>query len=238
MANETMFDSEYTKIQIHVKDEDVVDFTYIAIVLIILVGLVILYGVISCIRFCCADDSAPQIHTEFQSQDWLSRAPERYNKILSESPESVYDTINNKYEQTNCSICLGEFEKNCSIRKLVCSHIFHKNCIEAWIRTKIALIPRCPMCNVELTHERPAGFVEDHRNQPNAPPPPANVNPAPAASNNQNAPPRIISIPRGGSPQPRNANQSPAGTGASPRVTQVIVNSNESQLISDRALNN
>ena len=150
------------------------DISYIAIVLIIMISLVVLYGLISCVRYCLQGRSA-QVLTQFQSREWLEHANDRYENILGESSEGTYEIAANKFAQAACSICLVEFEDKCPIRKLICSHIFHKACIETWIKAKINAIPRCPMCNAELTHERPPGFVEEVR---------INVNPAPTNPNN------------------------------------------------------
>ncbi len=139
--------------------ETTISLSYIAIVLGVIVGLMVLYGTVSCIRFYC-QRGGTRVATSFQSPVWLEQAGARLERILKESPEVVYEpgVTQNKFAQATCTICLGEFAAHCSIRVLVCSHIFHKDCIESWIRAKINLIPKCPMCNVELTAERPAGF--------------------------------------------------------------------------------
>ena len=39
-----------------------------------------------------------------------------------------------------CSICLGEFKKKEKIARLGCLCVFHKSCIDDWIKQK----PSCP----------------------------------------------------------------------------------------------
>ena len=62
-------------------------------------------------------------------------------------------------------MCLSKFEEGVIARKLLCNHLFHKECIEQWIKAKINEIPRCPMCNTTLTSERPPGYVERNPNE-------------------------------------------------------------------------
>ena len=50
----------------------------------------------------------------------------------------------------NCSICLESYDENCIIRKLNCSHIFHKDCIDPWLLKESY---KCPICrNDSLPH--------------------------------------------------------------------------------------
>ena len=41
-----------------------------------------------------------------------------------------------------CSVCISDFESGESMRKLVCGHKFHKECIDTWLETNIT----CPIC--------------------------------------------------------------------------------------------
>ena len=73
-----------------------------------------------------------------------------YEKIMNESTISSYDSNRCKYNQTNCIICLCPFQENSQIRNLTCHHIFHKDCIEEWIKAKLGEDPKCPICNIDL----------------------------------------------------------------------------------------
>ena len=53
------------------------------------------------------------------------------------------ENTNNKYDEEECSICLGDFCKGNKICCLNCSHIFHSKCIKDWIKKKNI----CPLCN-------------------------------------------------------------------------------------------
>ena len=148
----TAEDEHKLKLKIHLDDDNLNLWYYIIVILIIMgsTGMVITTILILYQMYC--KSSSP-----FQSQEWKKKATERYNKILSESIEGIYNPIQEKYHETNCSICLVDFEKNTATRTLKCYHVFHKKCIEVWIHSKIDQIPRCPMCNTELTQERPPG---------------------------------------------------------------------------------
>ncbi|AES82683.1 zinc finger, C3HC4 type (RING finger) protein [Medicago truncatula] len=60
------------------------------------------------------------------------------NLILS----FIYNTTT-KSEQETCSVCLTEFKDNDHVRTLpLCSHIFHHDCIDVWLRSNT----NCPLC--------------------------------------------------------------------------------------------
>lgn len=48
-----------------------------------------------------------------------------------------------KYFVNNCVICFDAITNESTCRMLSCFHIYHKDCIDGWLR-KIA---SCPICN-------------------------------------------------------------------------------------------
>ncbi|KAL0367956.1 UNVERIFIED_CONTAM: RING-H2 finger protein ATL54 [Sesamum calycinum] len=73
-------------------------------------------------------------------------------------PQSVIDSITMfKYrkdegltEETDCSVCLSEFQEDESIRLLPkCSHAFHRPCIDTWLRSH----KNCPVCRAPVSSE-------------------------------------------------------------------------------------
>lgn len=44
---------------------------------------------------------------------------------------------------SNCAICLDEFEDGMEIKRLDCSHAFHSSCIDPWLENRSDL---CPIC--------------------------------------------------------------------------------------------
>jgi hypothetical protein len=52
-------------------------------------------------------------------------------------------------EDINCTICLEDIKKREVVRKLICNHIFHRVCIDEWIKKKAI----CPNCNHDIFEE-------------------------------------------------------------------------------------
>ena len=61
-----------------------------------------------------------------------------------------FTTVNlERHEQTNeCSICLSNFKGNNEVYLLFCNHLFHKECLHNWYRTK----KNCPVCRDDLKY--------------------------------------------------------------------------------------
>ncbi|KAE9603730.1 hypothetical protein Lal_00002100 [Lupinus albus] len=57
-------------------------------------------------------------------------------------------------EDAVCCICLAKYENNDQVRELPCSHLFHKDCIDKWL--KISAL--CPLCKCGVG-EKVAGSV-------------------------------------------------------------------------------
>lgn len=64
----------------------------------------------------------------------------RQNKLSNLDIEPFYK-CKNKNEDA-CSICLNKIETNEYIRKLKCNHLFHKKCVDKWLKKN----QNCPMC--------------------------------------------------------------------------------------------
>ncbi|RKP37708.1 hypothetical protein BJ085DRAFT_22935 [Dimargaris cristalligena] len=47
-----------------------------------------------------------------------------------------------------CGVCNDEFREGESARRLPCYHIFHPECVDAWLTRKTA---RCPLCKTNCT---------------------------------------------------------------------------------------
>ncbi|PKU84021.1 E3 ubiquitin-protein ligase Os04g0590900 [Dendrobium catenatum] len=53
-------------------------------------------------------------------------------------------------ELTDCSVCLGEFTEEESLRLLPkCSHAFHLQCIDTWLKSNSS----CPLCRTNVLQE-------------------------------------------------------------------------------------
>jgi hypothetical protein len=63
--------------------------------------------------------------------------------VINLIPSFIYNTTTTKSEQETCSVCLTEFKDNDRVRSLpLCSHIFHLDCIDVWLRSNA----NCPLC--------------------------------------------------------------------------------------------
>jgi hypothetical protein len=64
-------------------------------------------------------------------------------------------------QESTCAICLSEFEDGEELRLLPCVHLYHKECIDVWMRRQ-GISAACPMCKRPLLSRLPAdGEAED-----------------------------------------------------------------------------
>ena len=150
-----------TTIQITGDSPYLIDITFKIIVMEILISLLILYIISSCIM-CCTEKGLmdQKLIYEYETKIWENYADLRKKNILNKYPEAKYNEILNKFNQLNCSICLGELScEKLLIRKLICGHIFHSECIESWVQSKIKEIPTCPICHTKLTILKPPNEI-------------------------------------------------------------------------------
>ncbi|XP_076944971.1 E3 ubiquitin-protein ligase At4g11680-like [Bidens hawaiensis] len=87
-------------------------------------------------------------------QELLPRRGARKRSIRSlptyrfEGNESGGGVVNQRVvseEDAVCSICLERYENGNELKNLPCNHVFHKDCVEQWLR----LNPECPLCKAK-----------------------------------------------------------------------------------------
>ncbi|RHZ57524.1 hypothetical protein Glove_386g46 [Diversispora epigaea] len=77
----------------------------------------------------------------------ISVASSTTTKVSEKSSSKNAPTI--EYANDVCAICLEEFNDGELLRKLpLCSHEYHKECIDRWLTTKSS---RCPLCKQDST---------------------------------------------------------------------------------------
>ncbi|KAJ9140653.1 hypothetical protein P3X46_031272 [Hevea brasiliensis] len=80
------------------------------------------------------------LYYSFFSSHTAGNLPE----ILQELSLIYYDEDNPPGQKdAECSVCLSRFQHGEEIRELRCYHVFHKLCLDSWLRCKCAT---CPLC--------------------------------------------------------------------------------------------
>jgi hypothetical protein len=71
-------------------------------------------------------------------------------------------TVDARRDVQACSVCLQEFDLDVVVRRTVCQHVFHKDCLDEWCLKNLT----CPMCRSDLSHINILKLrVENARNQ-------------------------------------------------------------------------
>lgn len=81
---------------------------------------------------------------------WLINTVGLQQSVIDLITVIKYNKEEGLIEGTECSVCLGEFEEDESLRLLPkCSHAFHVPCIDTWLRSH----KNCPLCRAPIIHE-------------------------------------------------------------------------------------
>ncbi|XP_060213840.1 probable E3 ubiquitin-protein ligase XERICO isoform X1 [Lycium barbarum] len=66
-------------------------------------------------------------------------------EFRSRTPAVRYDSlcISNHPAAQECSVCLADFNHDAEINRLSCGHVFHKLCLEKWLKSWNVT---CPLC--------------------------------------------------------------------------------------------
>ena len=66
------------------------------------------------------------------------------NKNIDDN-EVDYIILNKNFENNECIICLDSMIVNEKVKILYCGHMYHYDCINAWIKKKKEI--NCPLCS-------------------------------------------------------------------------------------------
>ncbi|KAJ7966111.1 E3 ubiquitin-protein ligase [Quillaja saponaria] len=64
-------------------------------------------------------------------------------------------------EDAVCCICLAKYENNDELRELRCSHFFHKDCVDKWLKINAL----CPLCKGEVGESVTGSATEENASQ-------------------------------------------------------------------------
>ncbi|KAK7351414.1 hypothetical protein VNO77_10856 [Canavalia gladiata] len=64
-------------------------------------------------------------------------------------------------EDAVCCICLAKYENNDELRELRCSHLFHKDCVDKWLKINAL----CPLCKSEVVENATGSVSGEDANQ-------------------------------------------------------------------------
>ncbi|RKO83311.1 hypothetical protein BDK51DRAFT_16872 [Blyttiomyces helicus] len=72
------------------------------------------------------------VHTKDEASPAVPPSPP-----LKPPPRDLSDVV------TDCIVCFETFSEGTSVRRLICGHFFHVDCIDLWLMEKTAI---CPLC--------------------------------------------------------------------------------------------
>ncbi|KAK4264952.1 hypothetical protein QN277_026064 [Acacia crassicarpa] len=91
------------------------------------------------------DDGPPIMHPI-----WFINTVGLQQSVIDSIAIFKYRKDNGLIEGTECSVCLGEFQEDDSLRILPkCTHAFHVQCIDTWLRSR----KNCPLCRAPIVRE-------------------------------------------------------------------------------------
>ncbi|OMO93305.1 Zinc finger, RING-type [Corchorus olitorius] len=84
----------------------------------------------------------PSVH-----EPWQTSATGLDEALIKSITVCKYKKGDGLIDGTDCSVCLGEFQEDESLRLLPkCSHAFHVQCIDTWLRSH----SNCPLCRANV----------------------------------------------------------------------------------------
>ncbi|KAL3514036.1 hypothetical protein ACH5RR_026753 [Cinchona calisaya] len=98
------------------------------------------------------------IKNETSRHDYMSQINKKSSKFIFRKKlrPSSFEVIT-----MECSICLCEFKEGDEARELLCKHVFHKNCLEKWLRGSHGTCPLCRRLVVPETIATEHGRSQD-----------------------------------------------------------------------------
>lgn len=87
--------------------------------------------------------NAINIYIEVDNEQIIKPKKIRQNILSKLNLEPYYKCgVMPQNDVKDCIICINKIESNEYIRKLKCNHLFHKKCVDNWLKKN----QNCPMC--------------------------------------------------------------------------------------------
>ncbi|XP_023764742.1 RING-H2 finger protein ATL54 [Lactuca sativa] len=106
-----------------------------------------------------------ETHGEFLDHDvldhpiWYIRTIGLQPSVISAITVVKYSKTDGLIEDTNCSVCLSEFQEDETLRLLPkCNHAFHISCIDTWLRSHT----NCPLCRAGIVKNTPTSSSDQN----------------------------------------------------------------------------
>lgn len=90
-----------------------------------------------------SNDVSDRIPESLEGSNGNSMVPAIDSSIKSLERKIIEDDYD---DLGSCTVCLDKFSKGSEAVTMPCSHMFHSNCIEQWLRTS----HYCPVCRFEM----------------------------------------------------------------------------------------
>jgi len=88
-----------------------------------------------------------------------ARANQKKNFTVQEIeeffPETNFHDLKLDFEQNSCPICLEGYKIDSICRQMICSHVFHAECIKLWLLKH----DKCPLCMTTINSETTLAYI-------------------------------------------------------------------------------
>jgi len=74
-------------------------------------------------------------------------------EVVQRLPSRRFGGDTNRWQQTQCTVCLEDFEADAELMTLPCEHEFHRPCVSQWLLTRRGA---CPLCWRDIPDEQTA----------------------------------------------------------------------------------
>ncbi|KAK7387502.1 hypothetical protein VNO78_28355 [Psophocarpus tetragonolobus] len=83
----------------------------------------------------------------------------QYLNLIEKKNPTIRYSIRLKGRESECRVCLSEFQEGEKLRKLICQHTFHRDCLDKWLQLQQHWAT-CPLCRKQVV---PHDVVFKHR---------------------------------------------------------------------------